>query len=110
MNKIITVSREFGSGGRELGSKVSVQLNIAYYGQEIISEISKRTELAEWYVEQIMEQKQAVSFPIHIRRSFHPLRNPVFDLQQTVLLEPHRLIKELAEKSECVIVGRCADL
>lgn len=88
---------------------MSEQLNIAYYDQEIISEISKRTELAEWYVEQIVEQKQAVTFPIHIGRSFHSLRNPVFDLQQTVLLEQHRLIKELAEKSECVIVGRCAD-
>lgn len=47
MNKIITVSREFGSGGRELGRRLSKQLNIAYYDQEIISEISKRTELAE---------------------------------------------------------------
>lgn len=109
MNKIITVSREFGSSGRELGRRLSEQLNIAYYDQEIISEISKRTELAEWYVEQIVEQKQVVTFPIHIGRSFHPLRNPVFDLQRTVLLEQHRLIKELAEKSECVIVGRCAD-
>lgn len=109
MNKIITISREFGSGGRELGRRLSEQLNIAYYDQEIISEISKRTELAEWYVEQIIEQKQAVTFPIHIGRSFHPLRNPVFDLQQTVFLEQHRIIKELAEKSECVIVGRCAD-
>lgn len=109
MNKIITVSREFGSGGRELGRKLSEQLNIAYYDQEIISEISKKTDLAEWYVEQIVEQKQAVTFPIHIGRSFHPLQNPVFDLQQTDLLEKHCLIKELAEKSECVIVGRCAD-
>lgn len=65
MNKIITVSREFGSGGRELGYRLSEQLNIAHYDQEIISEISKRTELAEWYVEQIIEQKQAVTFPIH---------------------------------------------
>lgn len=109
MNKIITISREFGSGGRELGRRLSEQLNIAYYDQEIISEISKRTELAEWYVEQIVEQKQTVTFPIHIGRSFQPLRNPVSDLHQTVLLEQHRLIKELAEKSECVIVGRCAD-
>lgn len=109
MNKIITISREFGSGGRELGRRLSEELNIAYYDQEIISEISKRTKLAEWYVEQIIEQKQAVTFPIHIGRSFHPLQNPVFDLRQVVLLEQHRIIKELAEKSECVIVGRCAD-
>lgn len=109
MNKIITVSREFGSGGRELGRRLSEELDIAYYDQEIISEISKRTELAEWYVEQIIEQKRIVTFPIHIGRSFHPLQNPMFDLQQAILLEQHRIIKELAEKSSCVIVGRCAD-
>ena len=42
MNKIITVSREFGSGGRALGRRLSEELNVAYYDQEIISEISKR--------------------------------------------------------------------
>lgn len=49
MNKIITVSREFGSGGRELGRRLSEELSAAYYDQEIVREISKRTELAEWY-------------------------------------------------------------
>ena len=66
MNKIITASREFGSGGRELGRRLSEQLNIAYYDQEIISETSKRTELEEWYAEQIAEQKRAVTFRYHI--------------------------------------------
>ena len=45
MNTLITISREFGSGGRELGRRLSELLNIAYYDQEIITEISRRTDL-----------------------------------------------------------------
>ena len=46
MNKIITIGREFGSGGRELGKRLAEALGIAYYDKEIITEISKKTELA----------------------------------------------------------------
>ena len=57
LNKIITIGREFGSGGRELGKRLAENLGIAYYDKEIIEEISKRTRLAESYVQQIVEQK-----------------------------------------------------
>ena len=50
MNRIITIGREFGSGGRELGRRLSEKLGIAYYDKEIITEISKRTQLSEEYV------------------------------------------------------------
>ena len=50
MNRIITIGREFESGGRELGLRLSQKLGIAYYDQEIITEISKRTELSEQYI------------------------------------------------------------
>lgn len=109
MDRIITISREFGSGGRELGRRLSEQLNIAYYDQEIISEIAKRTKLAEQYVEQIIEQKTIISFPIHIGRSFYPLANPVLEQRQAVTSEQHRIIREMAKKSNCIIVGRCAE-
>lgn len=109
MNKIITISREFGSGGRELGRSLSELLNIAYYDREIITEISKRTDLAEGYIEQVIEQKPITAFPIHIGRSLCPLPNPVYAQRQTVMLEQHRIIREMAKKSSCVIVGRCAD-
>lgn len=55
MGKIITIGREFGSGGREVGKRLSDELGIAYYDNEIITEIAKRTELAEGYVQHVME-------------------------------------------------------
>lgn len=109
MNRIITIGREFGSGGRELGRRLSEELGFAYYDQEIISEIARRTEMSEQYVQSIVEHKPSFSFPIHIGRSFYPAPAPVFDQSMSVYQEQARIITEMAHKSECVIVGRCGD-
>lgn len=50
MNKIITISREFGSGGREIGRRLAEAMKIAYYDQEIVAALIKRTKKAEEYV------------------------------------------------------------
>lgn len=109
MNKIITIGREFGSGGRELGRRLAQELNFAYYDQEIITEIAKRTTLAEEYVQSIIEHRPSAMFPIHISTSFYPTMNPAFDQSQSVYMEQSRIINEMADKSSCVIIGRCAD-
>ena len=109
MNRIITIGREFGSGGRELGLRLSQRLGIAYYDQEIIAEISKRTELSEQYVRKMAEKKPIFSFPLHIGRSFHYMQNSPWDLNLSIFREQSAIIREMAEKSDCVIVGRCAD-
>ena len=109
MNRIISIGREFGSGGRELGLRLSQRLGIAYYDQEIISEISRRTELSEQYVRKMAEKKPLFSFPLHIGRSFHYMQNSPWDLNLSIFREQSAIIREMAEKSDCVIVGRCAD-
>ena len=109
MNRIITIGREFGSGGREFGRRLSEKLGFAYYDQEIISEISKRTSLSEQYVQAIVEHRPSFSFPIHIGQSFYALENPAFEQTMTIYQEQARIITEMADRSDCVIVGRCAD-
>lgn len=109
MKRIITVSREFGSGGRELGRRLSELLHIAYYDKEIVTEIAKRTSMSEEYVRQITEQKPVMSFPISIGRSFYPMTDPLLDQNQAIFREQHQIIREMADKSDCVIVRRCGD-
>ena len=111
MKKIITIGREFGSGGREIGRRISEKLQIAYYDQEIVTEIAKRTKLSEEYVERITEDRPYMSYPIHAGMSFHSAYYAYteFDRSLTVFAEQHNIIKELAEKADCIIVGRCAD-
>ncbi len=110
MNKIITVGREFGSGGRELAKRLSDKLGIAYYDKEIIAEIAKRTQLAEEYVHDIIEQKSGVFYPITVGRTFHATAADYMLRQYTsVYTEQANVLREMAEKSDCIIVGRCGD-
>ena len=109
MNRIVTISREFGSGGREFGRRLSENLGFAYYDQEIVQEIAKRTELSVKYVKQVMTHRPISSFPIHVGRSFRMMADPNLDQSQTIFREQCTILREIAAKSDCVIVGRCAD-
>lgn len=109
MKRIITIGREFGSGGRELGRRLSEKLSIAYYDQEIITEIAKRTSMSEEYVRQIAESHPSMSFPIHVGISFCQMPNTMLEQRVSIYTEQHKLLQELSEKSDCIIVGRCAD-
>ena len=109
MNRIITIGREFGSGGRELGRRLSEIMEVAYYDQEIISEIAKRTELSEQYVHQFMDQHPVFSYPIHIGGRFTNAAHPLLEQSQQIYASQREIILEMAEHSDCIIVGRCAD-
>lgn len=109
MRKIITIGREFGSGGRLLGRTLAEYLGIAYYDKEIITEIANRTQLSEDYVKNVVESHPSPLLPVTVGRSFNPMGNPMFQITQSVYAEQTKIIKEMAENSDCVIVGRCAD-
>ncbi|MBQ3403741.1 MAG: cytidylate kinase-like family protein [Synergistaceae bacterium] len=106
MSRIITIGREFGSGGRELARYLAEILGYAYYDREIISEIAKRTSLSEKYIQNVAEHKPVIPFPIHTGRTFWAV---IPDYGQNVQQEQHAIIREMAAKSDCVIVGRGAD-
>lgn len=109
MPRIITIGREFGSGGRELGRRIADDLKIAYYDNEIITRIAERTDLSEEYVKHVMESEPSALLPITVGRSFYMRMDPVMEQNNAIYREQSRLILELAEKSDCVIVGRSAD-
>ncbi len=107
--RIITISREFGSGGREIGKRLADELNIAYYDREIISAVAKNSELDEGYVERTLERGVPSAFPLSFGRSF-----AFFDASQQnytkMLVAQQSFIIQLAHKGEdFVIVGRSAD-
>lgn len=109
MNKIITIGREFGSGGRELGRRLAEELGIEYYDKEILAEIAEKTSMSEDYVKEIIEGKPHNLYPITIGQSMCFADNYYFQQTQSIYLAQTETIKELAQKSSCVIVGRCAD-
>lgn len=109
MYNVITIARQFGSGGRELGRRLAEKLGFAYYDDEIIAEISKRTSLSEEYVQQIVEHRPVTLMPITIGHSFYPVQHPLMEQSQNIYQEQAQIINEMSEKSPCVIVGCCAD-
>ena len=84
MNRIITVAREFGSGGRELGRRIAQELNIAYYDHEIVLELSRRTQMTEQYIRQIDEKADMSLLPITTANTFSMQFYPAQDIGLTV--------------------------
>ena len=108
---IITISREFGSGGRELGKRLADALGCAYYDREILTMLADKTDLCEEYLEQTLEQGNlSTLYPISIGQTFALLPTYFSDQSTTLLSQQSKLIKALAEKSNCIIVGRNADI
>ena len=109
MKKIITIGREFGSGGRELGRKIAEKLGWEFFDKEIITEIAKRTEFSEHYIHEVLENNPHELYPITVGHTFTFVDTNALQRKQTVFIEQENTIKQMAENSNCVIVGRCSD-
>lgn len=107
--RIVTVSREFGSGGRELGKRLADELGVAYYDKEIIGMIAEKLQMDPHYIESVLERSYTIQYPYTFRSSFSLI--PLLPVaQHSPLIEQTRIIQELAKKEDCVIVGRAADI
>jgi len=102
-NYVITIARQYGSGGRLIGKKIADHLNIPFYDKELISLAAEETGYAESFVTK-MEQKKSINFFTNLYMTQQEL--PATD---QIYLAQSRTIHDLANKSSCVIVGRCAD-
>ena len=104
-NRVITISREFGSGGRTIGKKVAEKLGIPCYDAEIIQEMAKETGFAPDYVKEAGEYAPGSFLSAAFsNRMFGPTNEDILWSHQ------YKVITALAEKGPCVIVGRCADV
>lgn len=104
LNRVITISREFGSGGRTIGRKVAEKLGIPCYDAEIINKIAKESGYAAEYIREEGEYASGgwLSTVFTDRTMGLTNQDKLWNIQS-------RVITELAEKGSCVIVGRCAD-
>ena len=104
-NRVITISREFGSGGRTIGKRVAEKLGIPCYDAEIIEKMAKETGFAPDYVKEAGEYAPG-SFlsSAFSNRMLGPTNEDILWEHQ------YKVITDLAAKGPCIIVGRCADL
>lgn len=107
--RIITVSREFASGGREMGKRLADALGIPCYDHEIVDMVAEKYGYDKNYVSHISEKDIRVFYPTTIaHRLIAP--NPMTQQSVSVAISEHEVIKNLAQNGDCVIVGRCADV
>ena len=103
-NRVITISREFGSGGRTIGKKAAEKLGIPCYDAEIIQEMVTETGFAPDYVKEAGEYTPGSFLSAAFsNRMFGPTNEDILWEHQ------YKVITDLAAKGPCVIVGRCAD-
>lgn len=110
MKKIITISREFGSGGHSIGKIVAETLGISFYDQELLEKIAEETGFSKDFIEEAAEYstaKNSLLFNLVMNRSLHGRTEP--SPADTIYFAQTKIIKSLAEKESCVIVGRCSD-
>ena len=104
--RIITISREFGSGGRFIGEEVAKKLGIAYYDKSIIGQIAEKSGLSQEYIQESAElapKKGLFAYALAGRDiTGRSVEDMVYEAQRKVILG-------LAEKEPCVIIGRNAD-
>ena len=104
--RIITISREFGSGGRFIGEEVAKKLGIAYYDKNIIGQIAEKSGLSPEYIQENAElspKKGLFAYAFSGRDiTGKSVEDMVYEVQRKIILE-------LAEKEPCVIIGRNAD-
>ena len=104
--RIITISREFGSGGRFIGEEVAQQLGIAYYSENIIDQIAQQSGLSPEYIEENAELSPKKGFFAYAFSGRDITGKSVDDM----LYEAQRKVfLEIAEKEPCVMIGRNTD-
>ena len=108
--RIITISREFGSGGREVGKRLADALGFAYYDREIVTSIAEKCDLDEGYVENVLRKGLTVNVPVTFGHTFYFYSDPTSENELKVLNTQQQIIRELAQRGDCVMVGRCSGI
>ena len=114
MSKIITIGRQYGSGGRALGKMIAEKLNIPLYDKELVELAAKKSNVSLEAVKEIDERASSSLLYSIVTGGWGAkgLNVPLFyemPLNDKLFIAQAKVIKEIAEQGDCVIVGRCAD-
>ena len=109
---IITIGREYGSGGRQIGKALAERLGISYYDKEIITLAAQKSGLSHEFIEN--NEQRVRSGLVHSLAASAPYHNgffsvPYLPLSESIFISQAQVIRDIAEKESAVIVGRCAD-
>lgn len=114
MSLIITIGRQFGSGGRDVGEKIAEYFNIPFYDKELVEMAAQKSNLSKEALKEV-DERATNSFLYSLASGNYSLRGinaPIYyemPINDKLFIAQSEVIKEVAKKGSCVIVGRCAD-
>lgn len=108
---VITVGRQYGSGGREIGTMLAEKLGFAYYDDLLLKEAAKESGLCEELFRSFDERPKSFLYSVAMDPYSFSMNHitPKGSIEQQIYLATYDTIKKLAEKGSCVLIGRCAD-
>lgn len=105
---VVTITRQFGSLGRPIAKRMSEILDIGYYDRDLVDEAAKKLKLPVSVVDK--EEETARKLTVNpFARMKYPLGKGTSDTQDAIFEAQQNIIRFLAEKETCIIVGRCSD-
>ncbi len=107
-NYVIAVSRQYGSGGHEIGRKLADKLGIKFYDKELLSKIAKDSGMSKTLVE-YYDEMPSRSLLFSLAMDAYPMSFTEMPINQKVFQAQVKSIKKIAAEGPCVIIGRCAD-
>ena len=114
MSLVITIGRQFGSGGRDVGEKVAEYFNIPFYDKELVEMAAQKSNLSHEALKEV-DEHATNSFLYSLASGNYSLRGinaPIYyemPINDKLFIAQAEVIKEVSKKGPCVIVGRCAD-
>ena len=110
-NTIITIGRQYGSGGKEIGIRLAKELNIPFYDKALLKQAAEQSGLCQKVFESFDEKPRSLLYSIAMDPYAFSLAGGMEgdSLEQKVYLATFDTIRRLADKGPCVIIGRCAD-
>ena len=113
-NRVITIARSYGSGGRTLGRKLAEEFGIRCYDREIIRMASDESGISEALFGEVDENRRRKPIFFNAPKDVYkgevlPPGSDGFTSEENLLRYQAKIIRELADREECIIIGRCAD-
>lgn len=105
---VVAISRQFGSGGHEIGRKLAEKLNVKFYDKELLKKIAKDSGMSEHIVE-YFDETPSKSLIFSLAMDAYPVSFAEVPINQKIYQAQVDTIKSIAKQESCVIIGRCAD-
>ncbi len=112
MNTIITIGRQYGSGGRELGQMIANRLGFDFYDEELVTMAAEKNKMHEDILKAVDEKAtKSLLYTLVTGSDLRYMHSTQYDMpiNDKLFITQSEIIKNLSEKGSCVIVGRCAD-